>query len=312
MYGNAKPGSTVKVYSGDILLADTTTNARLWYTDIQLPGDKAEEKNSHCTRLLRKKNGQSYKSDEKIVTYDSTIPQITSASIDASYNKNIKLNPYTGIASAGVFVDPYRDLPADPINVRLKFDQDIDHVKLKFMNRDYPLTKNTNGYETTIKGDWLSYGDQLIEVEFEKNGKLNTLPLMQVIVLIDPSGYVFEGSMENRLTDVDAVVEQKQDGNWSQWNAEMFGQINPQKTDSEGRYGWDVPAGDWQVKFSKQGYDPYVSRIVTVPPPEMDLNIPLQSKSSAQVTEMLASEQLVKVAFDRPIKNKILNSIFKL
>ncbi|MDV6378768.1 carboxypeptidase regulatory-like domain-containing protein [Sporosarcina sp. GW1-11] len=311
VYGKAKPGATVKIYNEDLLLAETVANSRLWYTDVKLVGDVAE-KRSFPLHAVVEENNQVYKSEEIIVMLDASVPKITSASIDASYNKNIKLNPYTGIASAGVFVNPYRSIPADPIDVRLQFNQDIDQAKLKFMDRVYPLSKTTAGYNATIKGDWLSYGDQLIEVEFTKNGQSITLPLMQVIVLIDPSGYVFEGSMENRLTDVEAVVEEKKDNVWSQWNAEMFGQINPQKTDSEGRYGWDVPAGDWRVKFSKQGYVPYISRTVTVPPPEMDLNIPLKATTAASVMTLEANEKAVKVIFDRPVLEKDLSQYIQV
>ena len=38
------------------------------------------------------------------------------------------------------------------------------------------------------------------------------------------------------------------------WDAAKFDQVNPQLTDTEGNYGWDVPSGWWQVRVVKDGY----------------------------------------------------------
>ncbi len=35
--------------------------------------------------------------------------------------------------------------------------------------------------------------------------------------------------------------------------------INPQRTDSDGRYGWDVSAGCWYIAVSAEGYETQVS-----------------------------------------------------
>lgn len=70
--------------------------------------------------------------------------------------------------------------------------------------------------------------------------------------VIDPSGFAYEAVLSNRLEGVEATVwqkETKQDiygesyEEISQWNAALYGQINPQITKEDGVFAWDVPDG---------------------------------------------------------------------
>lgn len=52
--------------------------------------------------------------------------------------------------------------------------------------------------------------------------------------------------------------------------------INPQKTDAEGHYGWDVVQGCWYVLVEAPGYFTKYSAVVGVPPEVTDLHIALE------------------------------------
>ena len=179
----------------------------------------------------------------------------------------------------------------------------MDEVSLSFLGKTYKLTKgpnNTFKFKGSNLGNWTSYGEQLLEVTFKKGDVEVTIPLMNIIVLIDPSGFVFEGSMDNKLEGVQAIVEtQNKEGNWIQWDAAKFGQINPQVTDNEGRYGWDVITGLWRVIFTKDGYETYVSRIMDVPPPETELNIPMVKIGDPAIVTTEVTEKNLAIVFDR-------------
>jgi len=58
--------------------------------------------------------------------------------------------------------------------------------------------------------------------------------------------------------------------------------INPQTTEgtgsSKGLYQWDVSAGDYRVQVVKAGYLDATSAVVSIPPPVLDLHIPLTRK----------------------------------
>lgn len=106
--------------------------------------------------------------------------------------------------------------------------------------------------------------------------------------IYDPSGYVYETVPENRLSDVLATLFYKDadSGEWIEWDAEWYGQINPQRTDTEGKYGWDVPQGLWQVRYEKYGYETEYSEELIVLPPHFDVNIPMVSLHSPEVARV--------------------------
>lgn len=127
-------------------------------------------------------------------------------------------------------------------------------------------------------------------------------------VKIDPSGYVYEAVLENRVEGVQATIyykETKEDmyGDLYEevvlWNAEEYAQKNPLFTDENGMYRWDVPQGLWQVKFEKDGYQTTYSEWLPVPPPQLEVNIGIVQNKQPEVIEARAYEEGVEVQFDK-------------
>ncbi len=58
---------------------------------------------------------------------------------------------------------------------------------------------------------------------------------------------------------------------------------NPQRTNSEGRYGWDVVAGCWYIQVTAPGYNSRVSPLVGVPPEVTDLNLGLTPRDQGDL-----------------------------
>lgn len=125
---------------------------------------------------------------------------------------------------------------------------------------------------------------------------------------LDPSGFVYEGVESNRLEGVTATVFYKQIGKNQFgddvekvmiWDAERYAQVNPQITDENGEYGWMVPAGQWQVRYEKKGYQTEYSEWLPVPPPQLDVNQPMMQYSEPQVSNVKATTQMVQVDFDK-------------
>ena len=134
---------------------------------------------------------------------------------------------------------------------------------------------------------------------------------------IDPSGFVYEAVESNRLEGVTATIYQKQRvedmyGEWTEnvvkWNAEEYGQENPLFTDAEGNYRWDVPDGQWQVTFEKQGYETARSEWLPVPPPQLDINIAMHQNVQPVVRDARAYEDAVVVEFDKYMKTALLTT----
>ena len=142
-------------------------------------------------------------------------------------------------------------------------------------------------------------------------------PIYPTVPILDPSGYVYEAVSSNRLQGVTATVFQKvqEEDMYGdlhdaivKWEAEPFGQINPQITDKDGNYAWDVPQGLWQVKFEKEGYETTYSDWLPVPPPQLDVNIPMHQNVQPQVKWARAFEDAVELEFDKYMMPAELNT----
>lgn len=134
---------------------------------------------------------------------------------------------------------------------------------------------------------------------------------------IDPSGYVYEGVSSNRLEGVMASCYYKetvediygdQHENIVLWDAELYAQENPLFTDANGMYRWDVPKGLWQVKFEKEGYETTYSEWLPVPPPQLEVNIPMVQNKQPEVAGVHAYKDGVEIEFDKYMQPATLNT----
>lgn len=136
-----------------------------------------------------------------------------------------------------------------------------------------------------------------------------------VTPIYDPSGYVYEAVPSNRLQGVTATCYYKDSiqngyGDWevheALWNASEFEQVNPQQTDDMGKYGWDVPMGKWQVRYEKDGYEPTRSEWLPVPPPQLEVNIPMVQRIAPEVEMAHAYQDGVELLFSKYMQPETL------
>lgn len=142
-------------------------------------------------------------------------------------------------------------------------------------------------------------------------------PHPTITPILDPSGYVYESVLSNRLEGVKATVYYKEmvedmygdlHENIVKWNAEEYAQKNPLFTDENGFYRWDVPQGLWQVKFEKEGYETTYSDWLPVPPPQLDVNIGMKQNVQPNVKDAKAYEDAVELTFDKYMMTETLNT----
>lgn len=133
---------------------------------------------------------------------------------------------------------------------------------------------------------------------------------------IDPSGYVYETVPSNRLQGVKATCYQKVKtenmyGDIIEkaviWDARNYEQENPLYTDDQGLYRWDVPEGLWQVKFEKEGYETAYTDWLPVPPPQLDINIPMVQYSQPDIIKAEWTEEGIEVVFSKYMMPSTLN-----
>lgn len=108
------------------------------------------------------------------------------------------------------------------------------------------------------------------------------------VTLIDPSGFVTDAVTEDPIVSATVTLQRMDPGGWItvnpfetiQGSPTIDPQVNPQSTDGDGHYGWDVIEGTYRVIVEKDGYITQTSPEVTVPPPVLDLNIELVPEGS--------------------------------
>ena len=128
--------------------------------------------------------------------------------------------------------------------------------------------------------------------------------------ILDPSGIAYEVTTDHPIEGATASLYQNVNGVWTLWDATWYEQTNPLTTDSLGRYAWDVPVGEWKVVLNKEGYTQAESASLLVPPPQLDINIPMNRTTLPQVqtVEALPQGRGLRLVFDQYMKISSLQS----
>lgn len=171
---------------------------------------------------------------------------------------------------------------------------------------------NHNAYVVTSR----FYTDALpISVNVRKKGDAAIPAAYKPYVeyVLDPSGYVYEGVPSNRLEGVTATIyyRKTKDAPATLWDASLYDQENPVLTDEYGMYAWDVPEGWWQIKFEKAGYETTWSELLPVPPPQLNINIPMVQSTAPKVKSVKADKEGIDIEFDKyMLVESLAGSIF--
>ena len=118
-----------------------------------------------------------------------------------------------------------------------------------------------------------------------------------VDAILDPAGTVYEAVPSNVLAGVTATVVDAKTG--KAWDAESYGQVNPQVTGDDGGFQWDVPSGSWKVRFEKEGYETAETDALQVPPPQLGISFGLVAKAAPTVTSVAAGTDYAEVTFSQ-------------
>lgn len=146
-----------------------------------------------------------------------------------------------------------------------------------------PMTKDVNGawgtnWQTPPGPAGTKVVVQLLVIAADGT---TSAEVIGTITRYDPSGTITDAVLGCAVMGVRIELQRYINGEWETADPlEMVGEIsimdprmNPQYTDVDGKYGWDVVAGLWRVIASRDGYVTQVSRSVLVPPPVTDLHL---------------------------------------
>jgi len=101
-------------------------------------------------------------------------------------------------------------------------------------------------------------------------------------IYIDPAGYIYDTITGERIQGASVWLQWPDDvGNWTNVPTglippPMQPDLNPQITNDDGQYQWDVVEGSYRVYVEADGYKSAASTMVNIPPPVFDLNVGLE------------------------------------
>jgi|GEM_PF-1162252 len=304
--GTAPPGATVWVLANDgTVLGQTLAVGRLWSAQVTLPAGQSQVQVT--ARAVRPGLPPLQPSEPLVVHVLPNMPAIDTLTLTAGSNGTLTASSGDGALNLAA-------AERTPMTMQVAFHAGapVATVRARFTGVDYSLAPRGGGvYQLEIPDSWTGSGIETITLLVtDTHAVTYSIPAAHVLTLIDPSGYAYELFPSVRLAGVTATLEQKVGVQWVAWDAAAFGQQNPQITDANGRYGWDVPAGQWRVIFTKTGYEPFISESVSVPPPKTDLNpsllssvLPIVSSATpAAGASVSVSGATVSVTFSKYMK----------
>ena len=303
--GFANPGAEVACsFNGkEAVTVQASANGR-WNAEIPLTG--AKDGDSVTVRAAVTLNGKTAE-QTATVTYkpDAIVFQEFTVS-HSHYSVNIKAD------ILGISVSNITYIPGDPLSFKIKV-SNPDRVDKLFV----VSTKNGASIKMALtynnaSGEWFAEGlfDEadknyvpgvLTVTGVDRDGKeFDSGVTIKIHFLIDPSGYVYEAVMSNKLEGVTAAVYYKDaQGHELLWNAEAADQINPIKTLADGAFAWVVPEGQWQVRLTKEGYQESSSAWMDVPPEYTDVYLGMSSSFAPQVGELNVYADRAEITFSQ-------------
>lgn len=168
-----------------------------------------------------------------------------------------------------------------------------------FNGKRYDVAIVADGFMVEIPAEDLTAGSVLLSSKCRKPGAPRSAMVPRGgfdfdtanenigdVVLYDPSGFVRDQRTGKGIPDAIVTLSSSPSSSGPFGFADPLSispRINPQRTDSGGHYGWDVPDGYYRIRVERFGYVPLrASRVVVVPPPVTDLHVRLRRKPSEQ------------------------------
>ena len=336
--GTATGKSTIDIYDNGVLIAQTTSLANgHWATTCELY-DTTNLSQHQIYATVTTKTSVKMQSETKIVTYDTNAIMVSKVTM---YYTNPEVNGWRGqnYVLPFDFQNPSRTaikyvyyIYDRHFNFTIEFNTNdtvkVTDVILNVKTGDGNWTKLIPVYDSRT-GKWMvaaEFGDMydgIVPVNVSVTYVVNAIKNTQesgnpdADVSIDPSGYVYEAVSSNRLQGVTATVYYKETtedmyGVLHQepvlWDAEEYAQENPLFTDENGMYRWDVPQGEWQVKFEKDGYETTYSEWLPVPPPQLEVNVGMKQIRQPEVKQARAYSDGIDIEFDKYMLPALLNT----
>lgn len=303
VYGEAAEGELVTIRNADTgtILAVVQAKGRYYSAKLALTGSAA---------LVAETADGTVRSAQVTVEVVNDPIAVTGVTYGAYGEKaayNERLNAFT----FWQYVDLYMMGGDLPVSVSFR-GSGIQSVKLSFCGLTQTATQSSDGAWTTIfkEGTWGASGLKYLTADVTTaDGETLHFVAAVVNLLIDPSGIVTDTNGDP-LAGVTVYCQVWKDNQWVNFDAENYGQVNPQVTDESGRYGWMVPEGKYRILAVKEGYQTYDSlndemfslnggSTIVIPPVRTDINFSMAPDTSKSYTIFPTAVENATIHCDR-------------
>lgn len=259
--------------------------------------------------------------------YNSTVAIVGSAKLNCDrYNDMLSSLEFSSDINISSISITNNEIKAFLDRLSLESTIDIESIRSLFSGTDGQIRRNIETIRQSILGSYKKCNNPSEQLPVPSPS--NQSPKSPVTPIVDPSGYVYEAVPSNRLegvkveayycdyaTDEFGIPEDNKSD--ILWDAENYDQVNPLYTDVNGQYAWDVPTGQWLVKFSKDGYYDTDSKLLNmvdadgylpVPPPQTEVNVGMVSKDAPVVDEVSIYDSEIRIAFSQYMQIDSVNN----
>lgn len=275
VYGEATEGSIVKIknaLTGQVY-ATVTPHGKFYTAEIKLPEGIAKlVAEALLDGTVAQSNLVEVKAQSKPIIVDKVYKD----------GSQLQLNSRLGVYVFSQYVD--MSLMGFDFTLRTEFENsdEISKVVYHFADMDFEADSN---FSAIFKG-WGGAGLKPIKATVTtKSGEVLEFIIAEVTVLIDPSGVVTNAVTGEPLEGVLVTcwVLNPKTNIWEVWDAESYGQVNPQYTDKDGKYGWMVPEGKYRITAKIDNFADYDTILdenfssgfettIIIPPPRDDVD----------------------------------------
>lgn len=326
--GVTTPNSTLEIYDGNELIGQTKSLSNgVWSASCELNSPENLSEHSIFAKVTTK-DGMEMQTETRMIIYDRDAIEVENVHMyhwNPEMNKNYDVcfdfqNPSV-VSQKYIYYIYNRQFT---FTVSLTDNEAVQHVFLRVYTGNGTSTIINATYDKTMDC-WVAEGEfgNMYDGNIPKNVDVSLDDCISWIgsnnpnadPAIDPSGYVYEAVHSNRIEDVTATAFYKETTTDMYgekhdriilWDASEYAQENPQFTDEQGMYRWDVPEGLWQVKFEKNGYVTTYSEWLPVPPPQLEINIPMTANVAPEVISAKAYTDCVEIEFSKYIKSSTI------
>ena len=303
VYGEAAEGELVTIRNADTgtILAVVQAKGRYYSAKLALTGSAA---------LVAETTDGTVRSAQvtvEVVNDPIAVGGVTYGTYGEKAAYNERLNAYT----FWQYVDLYMMGGDLPVSVSFS-GSGIQSVELSFCGLTQTASQSSDGAWTTIfkEGTWGASGLKYLTADVTTaDGETLHFVAAVVNLLIDPSGIVTDTNGDP-LAGVTVYCQVWKDNQWVNFDAENYGQVNPQVTDESGRYGWMVPEGKYRILAVKEGYQTYDSlndemfslnggSTIVIPPVRTDINFSMAPDTSKSYTIFPTAVENATIHCDR-------------